>query len=85
MASLTGTPGALRELLDIARLPDGAEILGPVPVTVRGEDGQERSLVRVSRPAMVALSRALKAAQGVRSARKAPEPVRIQIDPLELI
>src|SRR5690606_25564024 len=32
MASLTGTPAAVREVLDDARLPEGAEVLGPVPV-----------------------------------------------------
>ncbi|MBC6461450.1 primosome assembly protein PriA, partial [Actinomadura sp. HBU206391] len=108
MASLTGTPAALRELLEIARLPEGAQILGPVPVLAAagapaavpagGGDGEpgaggsrpaaqprERALVRVERAAGPALAHALKAGQGVRSARKAPEPVRVQIDPLELI
>jgi primosomal protein N' (replication factor Y) len=32
MASLTGPPAAVAELLAAARLPDGAEVLGPVPV-----------------------------------------------------
>ncbi|TMR06685.1 primosomal protein N' [Actinomadura soli] len=90
MASLTSTPAAIRELLDGARLPDGAEVLGPVPVPstpVPGADAQEkeRALVRVPRAAGHALARALKEAQGVRSARKATETVRVQIDPLELI
>jgi primosomal protein N' (replication factor Y) len=101
MASLTGTPAALRELLASARLPDGAEILGPVPVPAppgragdHGAEGgsgaaarpaQERALVRVPRDRGLALARALKAGQGVRSARKAAETVRVQIDPLELI
>nr|WP_165449688.1 primosomal protein N' [Krasilnikovia cinnamomea] len=31
MASVTGRPEAVAELLDAARLPDGAELLGPVP------------------------------------------------------
>jgi primosomal protein N' (replication factor Y) len=87
MASLTGTPAAVRELAEATRLPEGAEILGPVPVTAQGggAPAQERALIRVERPAGMALARALKAAQGVRNARKAPEVVRIQLDPLELI
>ncbi|MFB4315729.1 primosomal protein N' [Actinomadura sp. 21ATH] len=80
MASLTGTPAAIREFLSGARLPEGAEVLGPVPAA-----DKERALVRVPRPAGQALAKALREAQGVRSARKAPESVRVQIDPLELI
>jgi primosomal protein N' (replication factor Y) len=81
LASLTGVPAALEDLLAAAHLPAEAEVLGPVPV---GEDKQERALVRVPRAAGPALSAALHAAAGVRSARKAPDPVRIQVDPLEL-
>ncbi|MEU6035097.1 primosomal protein N' [Actinomadura sp. NPDC047616] len=93
MASLTASPAAVRELLAEARLPDGAEVLGPVPVPTppsgaspdREAQGRERALIRVPRGAGLALARALKEAQGVRSARKAPETVRVQIDPLELV
>ncbi|GAA1814243.1 primosomal protein N' [Actinomadura chokoriensis] len=93
MASLTGSPAAIRELLADARLPDGAEVLGPVPVPVppgatqAGADAleKERALIRVPRAAGHALARALKEAQGVRSARKAADTVRVQIDPLEPI
>ncbi|TDD79388.1 primosomal protein N' [Actinomadura rubrisoli] len=89
MASLTASPAAIRELLADARLPDDAEVLGPVPVPVPqgAAEGQERerALIRVPRAAGPALARALKEAQGVRSARKATETVRVQIDPLELI
>ncbi|MFI0349741.1 primosomal protein N' [Actinomadura sp. 9N407] len=95
MASLTGTPAAIREFLSGARLPEGAEVLGPVPVAAPpgppkgGTDGEaaekERALVRVPRASGQALAKALREAQGVRSARKAPETVRVQIDPLELI
>ncbi|MEU8796591.1 primosomal protein N' [Spirillospora sp. NPDC048819] len=92
MASLTATPAAIRELLADARLPEGAEVLGPVPVPQApgpqaGGDTphKERALIRVPRAAGYALARALKEAQGVRSARKAAETVRVQIDPLELI
>jgi primosomal protein N' (replication factor Y) len=80
MASLTGRSEAVAELLTAARLPDGAELLGPVPAA--GE--QERMLVRVTRAQAPDLARALHEAAAVRSAKKAAEPVRIQIDPADL-
>ncbi|HEX6468023.1 MAG TPA: primosomal protein N' [Streptosporangiaceae bacterium] len=83
MASLTGQAAAVRDLIGVARLPAGAEVLGPVPL--RGEEARERALVRVPHRDGAALAAALKAAQGVRSARKAAETVRVEIDPLELI
>jgi primosomal protein N' (replication factor Y) len=91
MASVTGTPDAVAELLAAASLPNGAELLGPVPVRAVASPGGaepdgpvERMLVRVSRAHAPALATALHAAAGVRSARKAPDPVRIQVDPLDL-
>ncbi|WP_344453292.1 primosomal protein N' [Actinocorallia aurantiaca] len=81
MASLTGTPEGLRDFLAAVRLPDGTEVLGPVPVGT----GRERALLRAPFPAAPALARTLKETQGIRSARKAPDPVRVEIDPLELI
>ncbi len=57
-----------------------------------GEDGadgvrpeQVRVLVRVPRSASMPLAAALRAAQGVRSSRKDAGPVRVQLDPAELI
>ncbi|MEV0133835.1 primosomal protein N' [Dactylosporangium sp. NPDC050688] len=81
MASLTGPPVAVADLLAAARLPPGTEILGPVPA---GDD-QERMLVRTGRAAGVALALALRTAAGLRSARKATDTVRIQVDPLDLL
>ncbi|MDG6102896.1 primosomal protein N' [Dactylosporangium aurantiacum] len=81
MASLTGTPAAVADLLAVARLPPGAEVLGPVPA---GDD-QERMLVRTGRATGRALALALRTAAGLRSARKATDPVRIQVDPLDLL
>jgi len=80
-ASLTGSPAAVADLVAAARLPAAAELLGPVPV---GADS-ERLLVRVPRADGLALARALHDAAAVRSARKAPEPVRVQLDPVELL
>ncbi|MFG1752656.1 primosomal protein N' [Streptosporangium sandarakinum] len=86
MATLTGSPAAVREMLGEVALPDGAQVLGPVPVeTHRGDQVRERAMVRVSWAAGTALAAALKGAVGVRSARKSPEPVRVCIDPLDVI
>jgi primosomal protein N' (replication factor Y) len=76
MASVTGSATAVADLL--AHLEVG-EVLGPVP-----EGDGERAFLRVPRSQGPALAAALKAASGVRSARKA-EPVRIELDPLELV
>lgn len=80
LASITGPPAGVADLIAAADLPAGAELLGPVPLP----EDRERLLVRVSRPAGAELARALGAAQAIRSARKAPEPVRVELDPLEL-
>jgi primosomal protein N' (replication factor Y) len=80
MASVTGSPEAVAELLAAARLPAGTDLLGPVPA---GGDA-ERMLLRVPRGDGPGLAVALHAAAGVRAARKAEQPVRIQVDPLEL-
>ena len=81
MAALTGVPAAIAELLDVARLPRAAEVIGPVPA---GDDA-ERMLVRVPRTESAVLATALKDAAAVRSARKAAEPVKIVLDPYELV
>ena len=80
MASVTGPADAVADLLAGARLPAGAEILGPVPA----DEGRERMLVRVPRARAAALAGALHTAAGQRSARKAADPVRLQVDPLSL-
>ncbi|MEH0843709.1 primosomal protein N' [Micromonospora sp. CPCC 205711] len=80
MASVTGPAEAVADLLAQARLPDDAEVLGPVPA----DEDRERMLVRVPRARAAALAEALHSAAGVRSARKAAEPVRLQVDPLSL-
>jgi primosomal protein N' (replication factor Y) len=81
MASLTGTATAVGDLLAAAELPDQAQVIGPVPA---GED-TERILVRVPRPRSAELATALKRAAAARSARKAPDPVKLVLDPLELL
>ncbi|MCW2543680.1 MAG: primosome assembly protein PriA, partial [Frankiales bacterium] len=76
MASITGSAGAVADLL--AHVSVG-EVLGPVAA---GEG--ERAFLRVPRSEGPALAAALKAAAAVRSARKA-EPVRIELDPRDLV
>jgi primosomal protein N' (replication factor Y) len=69
----------------LAQLPKAAEVLGPVPVPVRsGEQPTERMLVRVPRRDGPALAGALHAAAAIRSARKAGEPVKVELDPIVL-
>ena len=81
MASVTGKAEAVAEFLDAARLPDDVELLGPVPAA----DDQERMLLRVSRGRAAALARALHQAAAVRSVKKSAHPIRIQMDPAELL
>ena len=99
VASLTGTQDAVREVLGAAVLPAGAEVLGPVPAIGGAgrpppgkpeSDGRQpseavRVLVRVDRPEGTALAVTLRAAQAYRSARKDAGPVRLQLDPGELL
>jgi primosomal protein N' (replication factor Y) len=82
-ATLTGSAAAVHQMLDsLSRLPgwEETEVLGPVPA---GES--ERVILRVAPERGLALADALRAAQGVRSARKEREPVRVQVDPLDLV
>ena len=66
--ALTGSAGAVAELLAAARCRPTAEMIGPVPV-----DGDtERMLVRVARPQGAELARALQDAAAGRSAARRP-------------
>lgn len=86
MAAVSGTPAAIAELLELASFPAGTEMFGPAPLPTRdaGEGPTERMLVRVPRRSGLELATALKQAAGVRTARKAADPVRIELDPQEL-
>ena len=84
MASADGPPDALATFLDELALPPSGEILGPVPRY--DKDGEkERALIRATRAEGRALAAALSTAQHARTARKEPDPIRIRLDPLELI
>ncbi|MGI8667868.1 MAG: primosome assembly protein PriA, partial [Jatrophihabitans sp.] len=90
LASLTGTPADVADLLSLSQLPGTVEELGSVPVPPSRPDSaadrgeQIRSLLRVSRADGVALAVALHAAAAIRSAKKSGAAVRIMLDPLEL-
>jgi primosomal protein N' (replication factor Y) len=75
VATVSGPPGAVDDVLTLLDLPDGAEVLGPVP-----DEEQSRVVLRVPRADGPALSRALGELQRLRSARKL-DPVRVQVDP----
>jgi primosomal protein N' (replication factor Y) (superfamily II helicase) len=92
IAAVDGAPAAVNTLLETARLPGDADLLGPVelPPGVRRPPGipagsaVSRMLVRVPRDGGLALAAALRRATGVLSARHDQEPVRVQIDPLHI-
>ena len=83
MASVDGPAKALAMFLEELELPASGEILGPVPLGQEGE--KERALVRASRAEGRALAAALSTAQHMRTARKEPDPIRVRLDPLELV
>jgi primosomal protein N' (replication factor Y) len=76
LATVTGELGALDDVLHLLDLPEGTEVLGPVPA-----GDEHRVLLRVPRVHGPALSQALGDLQRLRSARKL-DAVRIQVDPL---
>ena len=77
MASLAGVAGAIAETLELAQLPSPSDVIGPVLTT----DEAQRVLIRVPRQLGGELASSLKAAAAIRSARKATDPVRIELDP----
>lgn len=83
MAAVDGQPDALADLLSSVRSDGGfgdrLEVLGPVPLP----EDRERVVLRVPRRDGAELAGALKRAQARRSARKAAEPVRVELDPRE--
>jgi primosomal protein N' (replication factor Y) len=81
MAALSGPPAAVAELLAGAELPESAQVVGPVPL----DADTERVLVRVPRRDGAELARALKAGAAGRSARRSADPVRIALDPVEMV
>ncbi len=81
VATVTGPADLLEAALEALVLPQGAEVLGPVPSAEAPDE--DRYVVRVPRTAGSRLSEALVALQAQRSARKEPH-LRIEVDPVTL-
>ncbi|MCW0216243.1 MAG: primosomal protein N' [Pseudonocardia sp.] len=92
MAAVEGSPGSVADVSEAVladpRVAQIVELLGPVEIEpVPGEDEKdprERALLRVPRSGGRALAAALAAAQATRTSRKAPDPVRVRLDPSEI-
>ncbi|MCM6776773.1 primosomal protein N' [Nocardia sp. CDC159] len=93
LAAIDGTAESIAELLGEAKLPAEVEVLGPVPLPFgarkpfsSGDSPTEveRMILRAPRPCGSALSRALTAAQAVRSTHRSDAPLRVQIDPIDI-
>lgn len=94
LAAIDGSAKAIADLLDLADLPENAELLGPVELPAgerlpfSGDAPEpadvERMLIRVPRGEGKPLAKALGEAQSVRSARKDSQPARVQIDPIRI-
>lgn len=86
MATITGSPGAVDDVLTLLGAPEATEVLGPIPVeSPESREGREREpdarvVLRTPRQQGHALSAALGEMQRLRSARKL-DPVRVQVDP----
>ncbi|MBM9467742.1 primosome assembly protein PriA [Nakamurella sp. YIM 132084] len=100
MVSLDGPESAVVTAMTQLELPDGADALGPVPLGDlpggsgrRGgsaaaddpDDPAARVLLRVPLPGRRALLSAVRAWSAARSARRDAAPVRVQVDPTELV
>lgn len=86
MAELTGPPPAVTAMLELARLPDGTQTLGPIEVVPRsGTPSKDapavQMLLRAPRDRAADLASALHAAAAVRSARRDAGAVRVQVNP----
>src|SRR6202012_5331836 len=92
IAAVDGAAPAVTALLDEAQLPEGADLLGPVdlppgarrPAATPAGVPVVRMLVRVPREQGLELAASLRRGVGVLSARQTHEPVRVQIDPLQI-
>ncbi|MGH3545910.1 MAG: primosome assembly protein PriA, partial [Mycobacteriales bacterium] len=86
MAKLTGSPTALHEFSGELQLPASADLLGPVPVAAAGlsvaeQTPQEQLLIRVPRADSREFTAALRVVRAQWSARKAPDAIKVEIDP----
>lgn len=82
-ATITGAPDEVETARLALVLPEGAEVLGPVPVESSEPAATVRLVVRVPRARGAELSAALRDLQASRSTRKLPH-LRVEVDPTEL-
>lgn len=83
--TLEGQVSALDEMLAAIELPQVADVLGPVPLPAApGTDEASRLTLRTPLSHGRELTSQVKAAAGVRSARKAEGAVRVRVDPSAL-
>ncbi len=89
MAQLAGARRAVAEALTQLELPDGAQLLGPMPLPVHGradtgsQPPDSHALVRIGLGDSLALTRALLSLKAFRSARKEREVVSVRVDPVD--
>jgi primosomal protein N' (replication factor Y) len=81
IVELIGPSASVDELVAGAHLPASADVLGPVPT---GTDDSVRVLLRAPLSDGAALTAAVRASAGARSARRRPGPVRVRVDPVDL-
>lgn len=94
MAAIDGADASLDSFLELAELPEHAELLGPVPlppgVSLPGDYDRERGgepqrlLIRTPLGPRAELGSALRTANALRSARKDVLPLRIAVDPINI-
>ncbi|MDO5031521.1 primosomal protein N' [Corynebacterium sp.] len=94
LAAIDGPDAAVDHFLELAELPEHAEILGPVPlpagVSLPGDYDQERFgppqrvLVRTPLGPRSQLGSALRAANALRGAQKDELPMRIAVNPINI-
>lgn len=94
MAAVDGAATAINNFLELAALPDHAEILGPVDLppglSLPGEYDEsqygppQRILIRTPLGPRSQLGHALRTAQRARALRKENLPLRVQIDPIRI-
>jgi primosomal protein N' (replication factor Y) len=85
MASVEGPALAVLEFVESLALPPGAARLGPVELGLDPEGtALQRMLLRVPRGQGEALAAALKQGRALRSSRRVPGRIRIQLDPSEI-
>ncbi|ASO19956.1 Primosomal protein N' [Actinoalloteichus hoggarensis] len=88
MAVLDAVPQAVEQVQGLLRLPEGTEVLGPVPlreVDADGASGRERLLLRAPRGQGRALAASVAEAMAIRTARREPDVIRVRVDPLDLV